>query len=181
MKRILLALPLLALGTSALANTAAIHFTGEVVTGSCPITIVDPGGNNSGTVDMGEAMAGNFDRAGIEVNHRDFAIQVDDAKACPGWNGNNDVATVRFFGLSGGAENDELFALDGTGTPATGVALGIKDDTGAPVGHGGASKDYPLAGNGPDTLAFTAFYKSMDSTVTAGDANANVAVELTIN
>lgn len=182
MKRYLLALPFLALGTPALANTATIQFTGEVVTGSCPITITDPTGS-SGAINMGEAMAGNFDRAGIEVNHRDFIIKVDDPDQCPGWNaGGNNVAKVRFFGLAGGAESNQLFALKPASTLATGVALGIKDATGAPVGHGALSSDYPLiGGNGAEDLRFTAFYKSTAATVGAGQADADVSVELSIN
>lgn len=182
MKRYLLALPLLALGAPALANTAVINFTGEVIAGSCPITITDPSGGSSGAIDMGEALTGNFDRVGLEVNHRDFAIQIDDATTCPNWNGGgSNVGKIRFFGLAGGADNNELFALNASGTTATGVALGIKDNEGTPVGHGELSKDYPLAGSGPDTLAFTAFYKSTAASVGAGAANADVSVELTIN
>ncbi|WP_263263000.1 fimbrial protein [Pseudomonas sp. RIT-PI-S] len=182
MKRYLLALPLLALGAPAMANTAVINFTGTVVAGSCPITITDPAGGSSGTIDMGNAMAGNFDRAGLEVNHRDFAIEITDATTCPGWSGGGtNVGKIRFFGLAGGADGDELFALNASNSPATGVALGIKDDDGTLVGHGDESKDYPLSGPGPETLAFTAFYKSTAATVGAGHANADVSVELTIN
>lgn len=182
MKRYLIALPLLALSASALANTAVINFTGTVLAGSCPIVIKDPAGGSSGTIDMGEAVAGNFDQTGSEANYRDFAIEVSDPANCPGWDGNGtNVAKVRFFGLAGGADNDELFALNANNTPATGVALGIKDDAGAGVGHGGTSKEYPLTGGQANPLAFTAFYKSTAATVEAGAADADVSLELTIN
>jgi len=182
MKHYLLAFPLLALSASALANTAVISFTGNVIAGSCPITIKDPAGGASGTIDMGEAMAGNFDRVGLEVNHRNFAIKVDDPDTCPGWiDPGTNVGAVRFFGLAGGADSNQLFALNAGGTPATGVALGIKDDAGTLVGHGGTSKDYPLTGGQANELGFTAFYKSTAATVVAGAADADVSVELTIN
>ncbi|MBA1287311.1 fimbrial protein [Pseudomonas japonica] len=182
MKRYLIALPLLALSASALANTAVINFTGTVLAGSCPIVIKDPAGGSSGTIDMGEAMAGNFDQTGSEANYRDFAIEVDDPSTCPGWlDPGTNVAKVRFFGLAGGADNDELFALNAGGTTATGVALGIKDDAGTGVGHGGMSREYTLTGGQANQLAFTAFYKSTVPTVTAGNANADVSVEMTIN
>lgn len=182
MKRYLLALPLLALSASALANTAVINFTGTVVTGSCPIEIKDPAGGNSGTIDMGEAMAGNFDRVGTETNYRDFAIEITDPDNCPGWSsGGTNVGNVRFVGLAGGADGNKLFALNASATTATGVALGIKDDAGTAVGHGDISKDYPLTGGQANPLAFTAFYKSTAATVGAGAANADVSLELTIN
>ena len=182
MKHYLRAFPLLALSASALANTAVISFTGNVIAGSCPITIKDPAGGASGTIDMGEAMAGNFDRVGLEVNHRNFAIKVDDPATCPGWNAaGTNVGAVRFFGLAGGADNDQLFALNASGAPATGVALGIKDDAGTSVGHGGISKGYPLIGGQANELGFTAFYKSTAAIVGAGAADADVSVELTIN
>lgn len=182
MKRYLIVLPLLTLGAPVLANTATIQFTGEVVAGSCPIAITDPAGA-TGAIDMGEAMAGNFKTAGTEANYREFIIKVQDPENCPGWNGaGSNVANVRFFGLAGGAEGGQLFALKPAAVPATGVALGIKDATGASVGHGGTSSDYPLTGgNGPEDLKFTAFYKSTAASVGAGQANADVSVELSIN
>lgn len=183
MKHYLLALPLLALSASALANTAVINFTGTVVQGSCPIDIKDPAGGSSSTIDMGEAMAGNFKQVGHEANHRNFAIEVQDPDACPNWNNaGSNVGAVTFFGLAGGADdNNELFALNATGSPAQGVALGIKDDAGTLVGHGGKSKDYPLTGGQANQLKFTALYKSTAATVEAGAADADVSVELTIN
>lgn len=183
MKRYLLALPLLALGAPALANTGVINFTGSIKAGTCPIEISDPAGGTGGEVKMGQAMAGNFTAAGTESNHRAFTIEVSDASQCAGWDGSSgatNVAKVRFIGMQGGADNGTLFALkDGTGA-ATGLALGLRDKDNAQVGHNGLSGDYPLAA-GANNLTFQAFYKSTAATVTAGTADADVQLELVIN
>ncbi|WP_263263001.1 fimbrial protein [Pseudomonas sp. RIT-PI-S] len=185
MKHYLLALPLLALGAPALANTGVINFTGSITAGTCPIEIRDPAGGTGGEVKMGEALAGNFDRAGIESNHRSFTIEVADASQCAGWNSSSgaaNVAKVRFSGMQGGADSGNLFALKTGGGAATGLALGLQDKDKTQIGHGAISGEYPLNSGGTQSdLTFTAFYKSTAATVTAGTANADVQLELVIN
>lgn len=182
MKRYLLALPLLALGAPALANTGVINFTGSIKAGTCPIEISDPAGGSNGEVRMGQALAGNFTGAGIESNRRSFTIKVSDASQCAGWDGSGsaNVAKVRFTGMQGGADNGNLFALKGGANTATGLALGLRDKDKAQVGHGALSGEYPLAA-GPNDLTFEAFYKSTAATVSAGTADADVQLELVIN
>lgn len=182
MRRYLLALPLLALGTPVLANTGIINFTGSIRAGTCPIEIRDPAGGTNGEVQMGQAMTGSFDKAGVESNHRYFSIEVADASQCAGWNnGGNNVAKVRFTGMNGGADNGNLFALKtGTGT-AAGLALGLRDIANNPVGHGALSGEYPLTSTGVNDLGFTVFYKSIAATVTPGAADADVSLELVVN
>jgi type 1 fimbria pilin len=183
MKRYLLALPLLALGAPALANTGIINFTGSIKAGTCPIEIRDPAGGIDGEVKMGQALAGNFSQAGIESNHRSFTIEVADASQCAGWDssGNANVAKVRFTGMHGGDDNGNLFALKTGSGNATGLALGLRDKDKNPVGHGELSGDYPLNSSGQNDLTFTAFYKSTAAPVTAGTADADVTLELIIN
>lgn len=183
MKRYLLALPLLALGAPVLANTGVINFTGSIKAGTCPIDIRDPAGGTGGEVKMGQAMAGNFNSAGIESNHRSFTLEVTDASKCAGWDGSGaaNVAKVRFTGMHGGADSGNLFALKGGSGTATGLALGLRDKDNNPVAHGGLSGDYPLNNTGQNDLTFVAFYKSTAATVAAGKADADVQLELIIN
>ncbi|PVZ16416.1 MULTISPECIES: fimbrial protein [unclassified Pseudomonas] len=184
MKKTLLALPLLAFGLPAFANTGLIQFTGQVVAGSCPIEIRDPAGATGGAVDMGQALVGDFNAAGIKKNHTPFTISVTDASQCPGWDGNggaSNVGVITLTGTSGSASNGDLFALKpGAGT-ASNLALGITDYTGAVVKHGDDSAPYPLNDGMPTDMAFTAYYESLAANVTAGDANVDVALKLTIN
>lgn len=182
MKRYLLALPLLALGTPALANTGVINFTGNIKAGTCPIEIRDPAGGTGGEVKMGQAMTGTFTAAGIESNHRSFTIEVKDAAQCAGWDGSSgavNVAKVRFTGMHGGADSDNLFALDSNSV--SDLALGLKDKHNTPVKHNGVSGEYPLNAAGQNDLVFVAYYKSLSGSVPAGLANAAVQLELVIN
>jgi len=184
MKRYLLALPLLALGAPAMANTGIINFAGSIKAGTCPIEIKDPAGGTNGEVKMGEALAGNFSQAGIEANHRAFTIAVADASQCAGWDssgGATNVANVRFTGMQGGADNGKLFAIKDGASAATGLALGLRDKDKKQVGHGELSGDYPLNSGGPSDLTFEAFYKSTAASVVAGAADADVQLELVIN
>lgn len=184
MKKTLLALPLLAFGLPAFASSGVIEFTGVVKAGSCPIEIRDPAGATGGTVDMGEALAGDFTAAGIKKNATPFSIRVTDASQCPGWDGSggaNNVGVITLTGTSGAASNGDLFALKPGSNTAGNLALGITDATGAVVKHGGDSAPYPLNDGTPTDLAFTAYYESLASGVTPGDANVDVALKLTIN
>lgn len=184
MKKNLLALPLLAFGLPAFAYTGEIQFTGKVVAGSCPIEIRDPAGATGGSVDMGEALAGDFTAAGIKKNQTPFTIRVTDASSCPGWDGSggaNNVGVITLTGTSGPANNGDLFALKTAANPAGNLALGITDATGAVVKHGGDSAPYPLNDGNPTDMAFTAYYESLAANVTPGDANVDVALKLTIN
>lgn len=180
MKHYLLALPLLALGGPALANTGIINFTGSIKAGTCPIEIRDPAGGTNGEVRMGRAMVENFTKAGDESNHRHFVIEVADGSQCAGWNGaGNNVAKVRFTGMDGGVDNGTLFALKAGG--ATNLALGLRDRENNQVGHNSLSGEYPLNDTGKSDLGFTVFYKSTAHPVTAGTANADLSLELEIN
>lgn len=185
MKRIILSLPLLALAATAQANTGTINFTGEITAGgTCPIEIIAPGGGSGGVVEMGEAYASDFPSAGTEQNNRAFNIRLTDPTQCSGWDANDpdkNTAVVRFDGRHGGTGSGTLFALNPDGTPATGVALGIRDATGKLVGHGADSEEYALNETGATELGFTAHYRSTAATVTPGRANADVSLEVKIN
>lgn len=176
MKKTLLALALGITSTSTLAVEVAkgsIHFYGNVDTGTCPIEIVDPStGLPVARVNMGNVNASQFPATGDEAASRAFGMRLTPGGACV-ISGPSPVANVTFSGAYGGAgTGGALYALEPGG--AQDLALILKDNTGAPIANGSASKDYPLDPALPTTMIFSAAYKSIGTAVTAGAANTDV-------
>jgi len=83
MKRIL-ALFALGLGcSSAMANTGIINFEGSVKAGgTCPISVVTPGGPGLPKLYLGDFKAEDFTAAGMKTPLQRFALRLDPA-TCP--------------------------------------------------------------------------------------------------
>lgn len=171
MKKTLLALALGLSGTAAFANTGSINFYGQVHAGTCPIVIIDPQtGLPMSRIHMGNVNAAQFETVGAEAASRPFAMRVTPGSGCTVTTGKG---SVTFTGAYGGAgTGNALYAMQPGG--ATGVALTIKDDTGAPVVNGTLSKEYDLDDTNPTDMLFSAAYRSVDAAVTAGQANTDI-------
>lgn len=183
MKRTLLTLSLLLTGTSAFANTGTINFNGKINGATCPIEIVNPDSGTIGNlVQMGAPLTTDFTAVGSQSGGRSFAMRVAGGAACGLDPENPNNATVTFNGVQGGAGADgSLYAIKSIGGAATGVAVAIKDRSGALVKNGEASVAYPLNNTGSTELYFTAVYQSTAANVTAGAADADVAFVVAIN
>ncbi|QCI11374.1 type 1 fimbrial protein [Pseudomonas putida] len=179
MKKILVALGLGMASHQALANTGAINFFGQVQSGTCAIEIIDPStGLPASRIRMGNVNASEFKKADDEAASRSFGLRLTPGSAgcilLPGAN-----ASVTFTGSYGGAgASGTLYALEPGG--ASGLALVIKDNLGAPIDNGVASRPYPLHDSLPTDMIFTAAYKAIDASVTAGLANSDVQFRVDI-
>ncbi|MDZ5602164.1 fimbrial protein [Pseudomonas sp. RP23018S] len=172
MKHTLLALTLGLASSAALANTGSINFYGQVHSGTCPIEIIDPStGLPVARINMGNVSSSQFEAVGDEAASRAFGMRVTPSAGCvvaP-----TAKAKVTFTGAYGGAgSTGSLYALEPGG--ATNLALIIKDNTGAAVANGTASKEYPLSATVPTTMIFSAAYQATGAQVTAGTANTDV-------
>jgi major type 1 subunit fimbrin (pilin) len=184
MKKTLLALPLgLAFamaGQSAFANTGTITFTGRIDAGTCPITIVDPITGPSSAILVGYPNVAEFPAIGSESVGREFQLKIKPGAGCPT---SDTSATVTFSAANGGAGTGGLlYGLKTLPGAATGIAVAIKDNLGALVDNGVASKSYPVSGSIDSTLSFRAVYKSYlaPAALTAGPAEADVNFTVTI-
>ncbi|MFJ4433958.1 fimbrial protein [Pseudomonas sp. NPDC089395] len=178
MKPLLIAFGLAMASQQALANTGSINFFGMVDSGTCAIEVIDPStGLPVSRIYMGNVSASQFKQADDEAANRAFGLRLTPGNGCilvPGA-----IASVTFTGNYGGAgASGTLYALEPGG--ASGLALIIKDNVGAPVDNGIASKDYPLHDSKPTDMLFSAAYKATNTQVTAGYANTDVQFRVDI-
>ncbi|WP_122517396.1 fimbrial protein [Pseudomonas viridiflava] len=158
---------------SASANTGTINFEGKITSSTCPIEVVNPGDGAVGNlVKMGSVDASRFTSVGQEYSGKRFALRIDDKGSC-GLTGVDDVAKVTFNGTAD--TSGSYFGVTPTSDGATGVAIVIKDHTGA------ESAEYPLIKDGITDMVFDAYYRSTAATVTAGTASADVQFVVAIN
>jgi type 1 fimbria pilin len=182
MKKHLLALSLglsaAVAGTSVYANTGTIHFEGQIKNSTCPIEIINPEDNSPGNqVKMGTIEASRFTGIDQEYRGKSFALRVDGIK-CGVKAG--DTATVTFNGtphLPGG----DYFQVTPTDDGAEGVAISLRDESGASIKPGTNSTSYDLLVGADTDMVFNAYYRSVASAVTAGVASADVPFVVTIN
>ncbi|MEP9266185.1 fimbrial protein [Enterobacter asburiae] len=140
-------------------ETSTIHFTGKIVESTCSLN--NPEGQH---IDLGTISASTFHQANITSQEKEFSIQLDDCDPTTYTN-----ARITFQGdtvngntqlnVTGGATNLGLQILEGS-TP---LAL-----------DGSSSSASKTLGPGTNTFDFKTRYISLDNTVGAGDANANV-------
>lgn len=175
MKKKLIALPfgLLAsvIGSSAFAN-ASVHFEGTITAETCPIEIVNPGDGSIGNrIAMGDVPLSKFGGAtGVEVRGASFAVRVPDKAGC-----GLTTETKANVTYNGDADpSGDYFRVDPATGAATGVAIAIRDINKTSVAPGGTSADYDLNATGPTDMRFDVYYRSIDDTVTAGPASAQV-------
>ncbi|MHC8305643.1 fimbrial protein [Pseudomonas sp. PB3P13] len=181
MKTSLLALPLgLALSmaaTSALAFDGTINFAGKITSATCPIQIVNPESGAVGNlVPMGSVDAGDFSGSGTEGGGRGFQMRLTPDSTCVIDKFN---AKVTFTSVQGGG--GDHYGIKNVAGAATGVAVGIKDNTNTLVKNGTASAVYPLSATDPTLMYFTAVYVATADAVTPGPADADVNFRVDIN
>ncbi|MFA3778406.1 fimbrial protein [Yersinia sp. 1652 StPb PI] len=167
MKKNLMALALVASGilaSSAYAADGTINFEGEITDSAC---IVDTNSENL-TVSLGRVSAASFAGAGSYSSATQFQLVL---KECPA---SATTAIIKFDGTSVAGDNSVLALTPGAGV-ATGVGIELSDASQRVVNLYTESAPYTLVtGAGSETnLDFTARYKSLDTTVGAGIANAS--------
>jgi len=184
MKTTLLALPLsLVMGlaaTSAFAVDGRINFTGRINSTTCPIDIINPenGGSPSNLVSLGWVDAKDFKGVGDTAGHRSFQMRLTPDSVCV-LDPLKLNATVTFNSVYGGG--GDHYGLKPLGSPATGVAVAIRDVTGAYVKNGTASSVYRLDASKPTLMDFSAMYIAIKDTVTPGPADSDVEFTVAIN
>ncbi len=165
-------------GTSAFADNGTISFEGRITSGTCAIEVVNPiDGTIGPVVKMGSVDAAVFTAADVEKNGKAFALRIGDPAKCGLKASDDNVAKVTFNGTPDG----NFFAIAPAAGAATGVAIVIKDRTGASLKPGDASADYPVHRTNPTDLTFNAFYRSTAAVVTAGPASADIRFLVSIN
>ena len=166
-------------GTQAFATTGTINFEGRITSSTCPIEVVNPEDGSVGNlVRMGTIEATRFSAIGQEYSGKSFALRVKGGTGC-GLNPADNTASVTFNGTADAS--GDYFAVTPTADGAVGVAIVIKDHTGAAVAPGAASADYDLLDTGSTDMVFNAYYRSTALTVSAGAASANVQFIVAIN
>lgn len=183
MKTSLFALPLgLAMSlaaTSAFAADGRINFTGKINSATCPIDIVNPENGAVGSlVSLGWVDSSAFKGVNSIAGERSFQMRVTPGSNCV-LDPTKLNATVTFNSVYGGG--GDHYGLKPLGTPATGVAVAIKDVTGAFIKNGDTSTVYQLDENNPTLMDFSAMYIATAPTVGAGPADSDVEFTLNIN
>lgn len=161
--------------SSTFANTGTVHFNGTITAATCPIVVQPPSGLEGGIIDMGEVPATAFKAIADEFNPRRFELVMKDGAACNVSAGG--TATVTF---DGPAAATNYYAITPGPDAATGVALALRDRTGAAVASGSASASYPLNATGESRMNFVASYISTAATVTPGEALADLSFTVDI-
>lgn len=183
MKLSLLTLPLgVALSfavNSAFATTGTINFAGKITSATCPIEIVNPETNVPGNqVLLGEVDASAFTSVGLPVGGRGFQMRITPDSVCV-MDPDKLNATVTFTSVQGGG--GDHYGIKPVLGAAKGVAVAIRDLTGALIPSGSTSAIYPLSETDPTLMYFVASYISTASTVDAGAVDADVNFSVNIN
>lgn len=146
------------------ATTGTINFSGSITSVPCEIDTAA----TDGTVTMAKVFANDFGAVGSTTGTTPFKIALKNCGDA------SNGATVTFTGT---ADSNNATAFKTTGT-ATGVALQLIDDTGAPISYGAASKTYAIA-SGANTFNFSARYIATSATVEGGTADSQALFALT--
>ncbi|KPW93885.1 fimbrial protein [Pseudomonas syringae pv. coryli] len=176
-----LATTLTATVVSANPAPGTIRFEGKITATTCPIEVVNPGDGSIGNVvNMGSIEASRFTGIGDEVSGKSFALRVNDDGNCGLTSGGAaNTAKVTFIGAPD--SSGDYFGVTPTVDGARGVAIVIKDQTGASIKPGDASAAYPLVEGGVTDMVFNAYYRSTLATVQPGAASADVQFVVGIN
>ncbi|WP_241627658.1 fimbrial protein [Rosenbergiella epipactidis] len=167
MKKTLLIIPFLIATTFASMSTYAansVNFVGNVYNTACTLTV-----GNTGSVQMGNVLTGDFTAAGDTTRDVEFPVTFS---GCPNAIPN---AQIKFDG-SADSVNSNLLAINtGTGmAKGLGIAIYEKNKTQIlPLGT--FSSSISLTGGGA-TANFVAKYMATSSTVSAGGANATANI-----
>ncbi|HHS8778813.1 TPA: fimbrial protein [Serratia marcescens] len=171
MKKVLLplaALVLSATASNAMAANGTVKFTGEIKQSTCQVT----SDNQNKEVYLGTYPTSAFPTVGSKSASKAFQISLEKCDA-------GDYS-LRFDGntVAGNPDLLSVSNVGGTGAAATGVGIEITDNNGKPfaIGDGSNINDdvakVTIAADGKATFNLQARYRSFDSNVTAGLANA---------
>ena len=164
----------LVLGFASMANAAdqgqgTVTFNGSIIDAPCSIAA----GSDSQTVEMGQISNVALQNGGKSSSH-DFNIKLE----------NCDISTFKNVEISfngvGDADNSKLVSVSTEPGAATGVGIGIYDNTNTLVDLN-TGKSATVLKEGQTVLYFTANYVSTKDAVTKGYGNAEVDFNLTYN
>lgn len=184
MKRNIFIYLLLGLSTStafaARGNVAAedgagtIHFTGTIIAPSC--VVVGEGTSTAYNISLGTYPTSLFKTVGTETPLTPVNIELKD---CPVKSDGLASVQLTFSGVTVEGEPDELIVSE-----AEGVAIVLSeldhDSTLIKFDKSGGQVFIPLSTSATDTIStmLNARYKSISSTVTAGEANADLTINI---
>ncbi len=174
-----LGLALLSAGSvasAAIVTGGTVHFTGQIVNAACAVSA----DSTNRTVEMGQFRTANFTSVGARSHAVAFTIKLEDCdtkistSAAASFSGNldaKDPTVLAVSNIAGGA----------AGT-ASGVGIEISDHTGKVLKPDGSvfSTAQKLV-DGSNQLSFTARYKSTNSVVTPGKADADALFKMEYN
>ncbi|MBB3320869.1 fimbrial protein [Atlantibacter sp. RC6] len=176
MKKLLISLAVIsAINTgAALASDGVINFTGEIVDTSCQVDA----DSKDMTVDLGKVNKSSFNQVGDEESATKFTIKLT---GCPTTATGVSGAAIKFEGESVVGDDTVLALTNGAGA-ATGVGVEIKDSTDNPVSMKVTPTTFlPIGTDGTMSLNYTAYYRAISDTVTAGVANAATSFTVVYN
>lgn len=150
MKRILALCTLGLACSSAMANTGVINFEGTVTDGgTCPISIVNPGGSPLPMINFGDFQAKDYASAGLQTAKKRFVLSIDPATCASippdttvTFNANYPDPSGKLYGLQTGVGYSE------------GFAIAIYDASGAQLDPGTPSASYTLDPAKPTEMNF---------------------------
>lgn len=154
---------------AAVADSGNISFVGEITTSACSIGGGELGANM--VVPMGSISNNVFTGVGSKGPETEFEISLLGCDTTV-----SSAAAFTFRPGAGSIVDGRLLSLE-NGAGAQGVAVGLADSAG-PITIGTATSPYNLV-DGTNVLRFKAYYEAVNSTVTAGPANARAVFEVT--
>ncbi|WP_340615150.1 fimbrial protein [Xenorhabdus thailandensis] len=110
----------------AINNNGSITFTGKVTKGTCSTAVAGDGGN----VTMADVGVGDFTNTGDAKGDTPFKIKLSGCKSS-----DNSSVKIRFTGIQDRG-NNKVLANTASGSPATGVGIGIYNKSGEQIGIG---------------------------------------------
>lgn len=170
MKRISLAVALMAASTATMANTGTIQFKGKITDATCAIEVVDPtNGSNNNMIQLGSYATEYFTAAKVRTPARPFQLKIKDASKCGLSDG--DTVSVTYTGLDGTA-GDYFQIKQGTGAAGS-IAVALTDRDSGDVKPNTPTITYPIT-NGENLLRFSASLIATAATVTAGYVDSDI-------
>lgn len=169
MKRISLAVALMAASTAAMANTGTIQFKGKITDATCAIEVIDPiSGSNNNMIQLGNYATEYFTSAHIRTPARPFQLWIKDASKCGLSDG--DKVSVTYTGLDGTA-GDHFQIKQGVGAAGS-IAVALRDRSGD-LKPDTPSVEYEIT-DGDNRLNFSASMIATAAAVTAGYVDSDI-------
>lgn len=156
-------------------NAGKIHFTGEIIAPSC-VVVGDDGTGTTYNVPLGTYPTSLFKTVGTETPLTPVPIELKD---CPVKSDGLANVQLTFSGVTVAGAPEELIVSE-----AEGVAIVLSeldhDTTLIKFDKSSGQVFIPLSTSATDTIStmLNARYKSISSTVTAGEANADLTINI---